>query len=130
MDGKLESIELDFERSPYFGFDFNVNDYICGIEMQEEVKKAIAQSARSELVYRVRAYFLQHTVREQNITESILLPRPTFFDWLFRRKRLVTLTCKMTVQDCLKNPPPLQLYQKVYRLALFDKVSMDYTDGK
>ena len=53
------------------------------------------------LTVSLEAHFFSHMAEERELT--YYCPRPKFFDWLFRRERVVKF--KLDVKDLLLNPP-------------------------
>lgn len=56
-------------------------------------------------VRQLDAFFYKRSLCEKNITYEFEIERPTFLDWLFRRKRTITKSIKVNIEEVLKNPP-------------------------
>ena len=70
-----------------------------------DVKYTVAQNGDDEilelLTARLTGFIASRVAEERDFTHYF--QPPTFFDWLFRRKRKFSL--HITVKDVLKNPP-------------------------
>ena len=89
-------------------------EYLSDIKMKAGVESE--DFMKQLLTVRIKAYFYSHESDEKEMI--FYSKRPTFLDWLLRRKRRHVVNVK--IKDILKNPPK---GIKTKRLYFFEEVN-------
>jgi len=86
------------EQDPIY---FKRESHAYGIQCTEEYWIGQKDWVTGDLVSRVRTFLFVHRNPKQEVTYTF--GRPSFLDWVFRKKKTVTI--EVQCLDILKNPP-------------------------
>lgn len=106
--------KVEFTRERLSLIECVSKDYIQSLDFQ--IANSGDDFVNETFTMRLDAYFLTNTADERTLT--YYCPRPTFFDWLFRRRK--DIKWKLYVKDILINPPKLK--DRTHRIYLIDRV--------
>lgn len=88
--------QIEFKREVFSCFDRIPKEVIADLSVE-----VLDDFLKSSVTRRVNAYFYSNTREERELV--YYCDKPTFFDWLFGRKKRVVFNFK--VKDLLINPP-------------------------